>query len=64
MRSAFSKVPPPEKITTVNALAADAGKFPNVGSLTGKTVEITGPAELYKGKPEIILKESGQLKAE
>lgn len=42
----------------------DAGKFPSVGSLSGKVVEIRGRVRLYKGKPEIILRAVGQLKAE
>jgi DNA/RNA endonuclease YhcR with UshA esterase domain len=43
--------------------SGDAGKFPNVHALEGKTVDITGPVRLYKGKPEIILRDAGQLKA-
>ena len=54
----------PENAFTGVIFASDAGKFPKAGSLAGKTVEITGPVELYKGKPEIILKEAGQLKVE
>ncbi len=51
-----------------NAFAAviftdDAGKFPNVKALDGKTVAVTGPVSLYKGKPEIILKTADQVKA-
>jgi predicted extracellular nuclease len=51
-----------------NAFAAviftgDAGKFPDVKSLDGKTVDITGAVSLYRGKPEIILKTADQVKA-
>ena len=50
-----------------NAFAAvifrdDAGKFPNVAALNGKTVDITGAVKLFKGKAEIILKDAAQLK--
>jgi DNA/RNA endonuclease YhcR with UshA esterase domain len=43
--------------------ARDAGKFPNVDALAGKSVEITGPVQLRRGKPEIILTEPAQLKS-
>ena len=43
--------------------AADAAKFPNAGALDGKTVVISGPVQLYQGRPEIILKSADQLKA-
>jgi DNA/RNA endonuclease YhcR with UshA esterase domain len=32
--------------------------------LTGKTISITGPVQLYQGKPEIILQSCSQLKME
>lgn len=41
----------------------DSGKFPNADSLEGKTVDITGMIKLYKGRPEIILNDPGQIKA-
>ena len=40
----------------------DAGKFPNVAALNGKTVDITGAVKLFKGKAEIVLKDAAQLK--
>lgn len=40
-----------------------AGKFANVHALEGKTVDVTGQVQLYKGKPEIILRDASQLKA-
>ncbi len=43
--------------------AADAGKFSNLSALTGKSVDISGPVQLYQGKPEIILKAADQLRA-
>ncbi len=54
----------PNNAFTGVILSDDAGKFPKVGGLAGKAVEITGPVELYKGKLEIVLKDAGQLKAE
>jgi hypothetical protein len=51
-----------------NAFAAvifkdDAGKFPGVDSLRGKTVAVTGSIRLYRGRPEIVLSDPAQLKA-
>jgi DNA/RNA endonuclease YhcR with UshA esterase domain len=42
----------------------DLAKFPNVDSLKGKTIDITGRLQLYKnrGAPEIILNDPEQLK--
>jgi DNA/RNA endonuclease YhcR with UshA esterase domain len=42
---------------------SDAGKFPNVDALNGKTIDITGRIRLYRGAPEIILDDPGQIKA-
>lgn len=39
-----------------------ARKFPDVGDLGGRTVDITGAIALHNGKPEIILKSADQLK--
>jgi DNA/RNA endonuclease YhcR with UshA esterase domain len=41
----------------------DASKFPNVSSLKGKTVDVSGKVRLYRGKAEIILTNADQLKA-
>jgi DNA/RNA endonuclease YhcR with UshA esterase domain len=41
--------------------------LPNVGAvklLTGKTIEITGKIEEYRGRAEIVLKDKRQLKGE
>jgi len=43
--------------------ADDAAKFPNASALEGKTVTISGPVQLYQGKPEIVLKSANQLKS-
>lgn len=39
----------------------NAGKFPNVNVLSGKVVDIHGRIKEYRGKPEIILNNAGQL---
>ena len=53
----------PDNTFTAVILAADATKFPDVDSLNGKTVDVTGQVRLYKGKPEILLKDPAQIKA-
>jgi len=53
----------PDNAFTAVIFADDAGKFPNVSALNGKTVDISGPVRLYKGKPEIILKSADQVRA-
>jgi DNA/RNA endonuclease YhcR with UshA esterase domain len=53
----------PDNAFTAVILQADAKKFPDVDKLEGKTVEITGQINLYKGHPQIILNDPAQLKA-
>jgi DNA/RNA endonuclease YhcR with UshA esterase domain len=53
----------PDNVFTAVILSADAKKFPDVSSLNGKTVDITGAVQLYKGKAEILLTEAAQIKA-
>jgi DNA/RNA endonuclease YhcR with UshA esterase domain len=53
----------PDNAFVAVIFAGDAGKFPNVSALDGKTVAISGPVQLYQGRPEIILKSADQLKA-
>lgn len=53
----------PDNAFVAVVFAGDAGKFPNLKSLDGKTVDVTGPVSLYRGKPEIILKTADQVKA-
>jgi hypothetical protein len=40
---------------------SDLAKFPGVQGLAGKTVTVSGPVELYQGRPEIILRSAEQL---
>jgi hypothetical protein len=42
---------------------SDLAKFPDVKGLAGKTVAVSGPVELYQGRPEIILRSAEQLRA-
>jgi DNA/RNA endonuclease YhcR with UshA esterase domain len=53
----------PDNAFTAVILSDDAGKFPNVAALNGKTVEITGKVVLYKGKPQVVLNDAAQIKA-
>ena len=53
----------PDADFTAVIFASDATKFPNASALGGKTVVISGPVQLYQGRPEIILKSADQLKA-
>src|SRR5271154_157197 len=46
----------PDNAFTAVIFATDLAKFPNARALQGKTVGISGPVQLYQGKPEIILK--------
>lgn len=41
---------------------SDADQFGNVRGLEGKTVLIYGTIDLYKGKPQIILRDRNQIK--
>jgi DNA/RNA endonuclease YhcR with UshA esterase domain len=41
---------------------SDASKFSNPKQYEGETVEITGLIKSYQGRPEIVLKEPGQIK--
>jgi DNA/RNA endonuclease YhcR with UshA esterase domain len=51
----------PDQAFTGVIFADDAVKFPNVDSLTGKVVDITGRVQTYKGRREIIINDSAQL---
>ncbi len=41
---------------------SDVHKFPNPKQYEGETVEITGLIKSYQGRPEIVLKDTGQIK--
>ena len=40
----------------------DAGKFPDVDTLNGRTIDVTGLIRLYQGRAEIILNDPAQIK--
>jgi hypothetical protein len=42
--------------------ADDLAKFPDVDSVNGKIIDVSGRVQLYRGTPEIILNEPAQLK--
>jgi hypothetical protein len=44
--------------------AQSANAFSGVPSLGGKTITITGPVQLYQGRPEIVINSPSQLKGE
>ena len=52
----------PDNEFTAVIFASDLAKFPGAKALKGKTVAVSGPVQLYQGKPEIILKTAEQLK--
>ena len=52
----------PNNVFTAVIFADDASKFPDVDSLIGKTVGISGSIGVYKGRPEIILNDAAQIK--
>lgn len=52
----------PDNVFTAVIFSDDSDKFPDVDSLDGKTVDITGRVRLYKEKPEIILNSADQIK--
>lgn len=52
----------PNNVFTAVIFESDAGKFPAVDALNGKTVDVTGRIRLYRGRPEIILDDPGQIK--
>lgn len=54
----------PDNAFAAVIFASDLAKFPIAKTLKGKTVAISGPVQLYQGKPEIILKTADQLKAD
>jgi DNA/RNA endonuclease YhcR with UshA esterase domain len=53
----------PDNPFTAVIFADEASKFPNVDSLEGRTIDVTGTVKLYRGRPEIILNDAGQIKS-
>jgi len=51
---------PNEEFTGV-IFSSSVGVFPDVESYEGKTLDITGTVQLYRGRPEIILRSRDQI---
>ncbi len=52
----------PNQIFTVVVWGSDRGKFGTPESdFRGKTIKVTGSVELYRGSPEIVVKEPSQI---
>ncbi|MEM1973797.1 MAG: nucleotide-binding protein [Thermoplasmata archaeon] len=54
--------PYPDNTFTFVIFKTDAYKFPNIKSLEGKTIAVTGLIRTYQGKPEIIINNPKQIK--
>jgi DNA/RNA endonuclease YhcR with UshA esterase domain len=52
----------PNHLFNAVIFADAAPKFPNVDTLQGKTIDITGTIKLYNKTPEIILNDAEQIK--
>ena len=52
----------PNNPFTAVIFSDDASKFPDVDTLNGKTVDVTGMIKNYKDRPEIILNDANQVK--
>jgi len=52
----------PNNPFSVVIFKSNAHKFPNIKSLEGKTIIVTGTIKLYRGKPEIIVNNPNQIK--
>ncbi len=53
---------PPFYDFTAVLFASDTNKFGDLNSFSGEIVEISGVIQLYKGTPQIILRNDNQLK--
>lgn len=54
--------PYPKQTFTAVIFAAKTNLFPEVGKLKDKTVEVTGKISDYRGRPEVVLTSTNQLK--
>jgi DNA/RNA endonuclease YhcR with UshA esterase domain len=52
----------PNNTFTAVIFKDDFSKFPTVDTLAGKTIDVTGQIKEYRGRPEIILNDPGQIK--
>ena len=52
----------PDSPVTGVLFSADAAKFPDIDSLQGKAVDISGTVKLYQGRAEIVVSDPAQIK--
>ena len=52
----------PDNVFTAVVFKKNFDEFPDVEKLSGKTVEVSGKVEDYKGKPQIVLNKKDQLR--
>lgn len=52
----------PNQVFAAVVFASDASQFPDLRSLNGKRVAVTGLVKLYRGKPEIVLTDPADLR--
>ncbi len=53
----------PDNAFAAVLFSSDAPKFPDIDSLEGKVIDVTGIIKLYQEHPEIILTDPAQIKA-
>ncbi|MGB6535398.1 MAG: hypothetical protein WBF58_05480 [Xanthobacteraceae bacterium] len=53
----------PDNPFTAVIFPGDAGKFPAASTLDGRTIAVNGIVQLYRNRPEIVLRSAEQLKA-
>lgn len=53
--------PYPMNVFTGVIFESDMGRVGSVKTLEGKTVDLTGRIQLYRGKPEIIIRQRSQI---
>lgn len=51
----------PRNTFTAVIFSSSASRFPNASAWEGKTLRVTGEVKLYRGKPEIVVDEPGQV---
>jgi DNA/RNA endonuclease YhcR with UshA esterase domain len=53
----------PDNPFTAVIFPGDTGKFPAASALDGRTIAVNGVVQLYRNRPEIVLRSAEQLKA-
>lgn len=52
----------PKQLFTAVVFASNYKTFPDLDSLTGKTIELSGKIVEFQGRPEMVLTSKGQLR--